>query len=711
MTSIPADQLICPITQEEMKDPVTGSDGITYERSAIEAWFAAGHQTSPLTRQPMSRALYPNVVLRSLIQSRSASVPLPLPLPASGGGSGGSGPPPISLKLRRVESSLHIALSVPEASDAALNTLFIDVLDVSGSMGNPCIEKPSAEGAGFSRADLVRHSVATQIELLRPDDSLALILFDHDVNVALPPTKMAGTGRMVAKACLPQIEPRGGTNIWTGLQRALTLAADVDAAKTNVVIVLQTDGESDPSYSPTRGIAGAFRAWMDAHPAVRLTVHTVGYGFGRALDMPLLRSLAAVGNGTVNYIPDGSMVGTVFIHLLANLMSCIYRDLTLLVSELGFSTHVGFLQSGQTRDIVIPLPSSPVEITLRDKVGIILTQNVDPSTAPVASAGFETARERFIAELQRSLEAMERGELHTLDSLSAVLVSTDPRITALRNDLFNADPNKGQISKAVADAAAFTRWGRHYIPGVLSGHQNQWAINFKDECSTIYGGSMVRRLIDRGDELFTSLPPPKASRAPAAIASAASAASFASLHNHSGGCFTGDSLILMHDGSQRRADNIRPGDRVFSSSGSGPAVRTVVKQIIPDGLTYVVPLGENGCCRITPWHPVRNGTSWYFPANVREVEPVAVSAVYNFVLMDEHTINVDGVIACTLAHNFTGPVVRHPYFGAREEGKRNIMDDLSTTLGFTFGYVTWNPVVQRDPVSGRICGMRDVGFN
>jgi hypothetical protein len=79
--------------------------------------------------------------------------------------------------------------------------------------------------------------------------------------------------------------------------------------------------------------------------------------------------------------------------------------------------------------------------------------------------------------------------------------------------------------------------------------------------------------------------------------------------------------------------------------------------------------------------------------------------------MDEHTINVDGVVACTLAHNFTEPVVRHPYFGAREEGTRNIMDDLSTTLGFTFGYVTWNPVVQRDPVSGCICGMRDVGFN
>ena len=38
----------------------------------------------------------------------------------------------------------------------------------------------------------------------------------------------------------------------------------------------------------------------------------VGYGYGKALDMPLLRELATIGNGTVNYIADGSMVGTVF---------------------------------------------------------------------------------------------------------------------------------------------------------------------------------------------------------------------------------------------------------------------------------------------------------------------------------------------------------------------------------------------------------------
>ena len=57
-----------------MRDPVIGSDGITYERAAIEAWFATGATTSPLTRAPMGpHTLVPNIALRSLIQEGAAA--------------------------------------------------------------------------------------------------------------------------------------------------------------------------------------------------------------------------------------------------------------------------------------------------------------------------------------------------------------------------------------------------------------------------------------------------------------------------------------------------------------------------------------------------------------------------------------------------------------------------------------------------------------
>jgi hypothetical protein len=49
---------------------VCAADGITYERSAIEEWFARStdsNATSPLTGKPLaSNAITPNVVVRSM---------------------------------------------------------------------------------------------------------------------------------------------------------------------------------------------------------------------------------------------------------------------------------------------------------------------------------------------------------------------------------------------------------------------------------------------------------------------------------------------------------------------------------------------------------------------------------------------------------------------------------------------------------------------
>ncbi len=63
---IPADYM-CPIAQELMEDPVVASDGNTYERAAITAWFQL-HLTSPITNLPLeTKMLFPNLALRSAI--------------------------------------------------------------------------------------------------------------------------------------------------------------------------------------------------------------------------------------------------------------------------------------------------------------------------------------------------------------------------------------------------------------------------------------------------------------------------------------------------------------------------------------------------------------------------------------------------------------------------------------------------------------------
>ncbi|KAG7354512.1 U-box domain containing protein [Nitzschia inconspicua] len=63
------EEFICPITLCVMKDPVMSKDGKNYDRAAILQWIAKGHQSCPLTRQPLTlSSLVPNNSLRKSIQ-------------------------------------------------------------------------------------------------------------------------------------------------------------------------------------------------------------------------------------------------------------------------------------------------------------------------------------------------------------------------------------------------------------------------------------------------------------------------------------------------------------------------------------------------------------------------------------------------------------------------------------------------------------------
>ena len=522
---------------------------------------------------------------------------------------------------------------------------------------------------------------------------------------------MTPAGKAAAKACLNLIQPTGGTAIWTGLQKALAIAAT--ATDKNVVIILQTDGESDPSHDPMRGIPDTFRTWMDANRSTRVTVHTVGYGFGAALDTPLLRSLADIGRGTVNYIPDGSMVGTVLIHMLANIMSCVYSGVEIQIPKLSRRIPVGFLQADQPRDFVITSPDDPVlESTVTaDNCSSLASAKLTPAVPFLTreEAAWPVIHENLIDELQKALTASELGGSYDLAPLVAACtdLAANPSVRAVLSDLADADLRKGQLGKAFASREAFKRWGRHYVPGILSGHKNQWAVNFKDEGSKIYGSAATRALISRGEAIFTSLPPPTASCA-SRSAAPVSIASFSQANY--GGCFLPSSIVKMAGGETKRCDEIAVGDIV----DKGFRIACVVKTMV-NGFQEIVRLGtkQGG---FTPWHPVCTMEGWQFPAKIGQVERVETDAVYNFILafadtpiqdkVRPGTLLVDGMLACTLGHDMVGPVIGHPYFGRREPGQRNIIDDLKEQPGWRAGHVTLRHVAtQRDPTTGFICGL------
>ncbi|KAH6797552.1 hypothetical protein C2S52_022106 [Perilla frutescens var. hirtella] len=76
------EHFICPISLQIMKDPVTATSGITYDRDSIEQWLFRNNNTiCPVTKHPLPEpaTLTPNHTLRRLINAWSPSAAIPTP--------------------------------------------------------------------------------------------------------------------------------------------------------------------------------------------------------------------------------------------------------------------------------------------------------------------------------------------------------------------------------------------------------------------------------------------------------------------------------------------------------------------------------------------------------------------------------------------------------------------------------------------------------
>lgn len=77
-------EYICGISHKLMSDPVIAMDGSSYERRAIEQWFARQTEkgqptTSPITGDAIDAITIPNRTLKGLIESYCKGKGIPIP--------------------------------------------------------------------------------------------------------------------------------------------------------------------------------------------------------------------------------------------------------------------------------------------------------------------------------------------------------------------------------------------------------------------------------------------------------------------------------------------------------------------------------------------------------------------------------------------------------------------------------------------------------
>lgn len=550
------------------------------------------------------------------------------------------------------------------------------IVDTSGSMSESVAVPGSEAGAAFSRLDLVKHALRTCIEVLEPQDSLGIISFNTDARVILGASKMTRENKGRAQAVLEGMSAGGGTNMWEGIRAAASVANDPLLFDQNIVALLLTDGY--PSTNPPRGLIHALQNMISLKNP--WTLHT--FGFGYSLDSKLLYEIAEWGHGLFGFIPDATMVGTVFINFLATVLSTAAVD----------PVH-GILQYGQQREVVVMLNDMDVPCCEED---------------PDSAIGVAHIRHEYLNAIQLALGLCVTQRVTAAQAMLTAFLNkyTDhvsAEVKSLLRDISSSHENEGQIGMAPAH---FERWGAHYMRAYLRAQQLQMCMNFKDPGLQLYGGNMFRSIQALAERVFCDLPPPKPTASGYGVygaygtIAAPTVTTMSIFHDQGGGCFHGDCNISMADFTKKRIVNLQAGEFVKTPYG----MAEVLAVVVCNQYAQSQPMTTIGSLLITPWHPVRDAEgNWYFPADRHGYQNHAVSTVYNLVLNKHHIVIAEGVEAITLGHGLTGPVVSHSYFGTTA-----VIDDLNKQPGMEYGRPTYtNLVAIRDPVSGMVMRWED----
>lgn len=214
------------------------------------------------------------------------------------------------------------------------------VLDRSGSMA----------GRKFA---LARQAVTHAVRLLRPDDQLNVVVYDHEVDTVLERTAATAAAKRQALTALGRIDARGSTNLAEGwFTGARALGGDNQDGRVRRVMLL-TDGLANQGITEP----GALR-----EAAARFRAEGTGtstFGLGNDFDEELLAGLAADGAGHFYFIEKAAQIPDFFASELGEVLDVV-------ASNVVFEVAAG---PGMRVALLNPLPSEQERGLTRVRLG------------------------------------------------------------------------------------------------------------------------------------------------------------------------------------------------------------------------------------------------------------------------------------------------------------------------------------------------------
>jgi hypothetical protein len=746
--------ITCPITLVPMHNPVTGPDGQTYEKEAIVKWLNE-KGTSPHDRRVMNvNELQVNSAIRYLCDKYhngefvSTETPRDKPTILNN-----------SIKLncdvykRMTTNDNHVMMSfnVDESNDHLrslpedkryLDQDIVIVIDRSYSM-NTQVTSQDSDGknieSGWSIQDVVNHAACTIIKSVNTNTRIAVIAFDNLIEEIVPLTLMTEINKATSIAKVKEIKPRGQTNLWGGIEKAISILDVRDDKSRNGNIMSLTDGT--PNISPALGEVETLKK-LRIKKNFTASIYT--FGFGYHLKDGLLYELAKVANGGYGYISDGGMIATVMCNFISTILTTIVSNLQLHVTtksqervspdfmlgdyETNISPNnetifdIGTVQIQQSRDIIMNFnPKETYEMYYTYKIGgQPYTSNI--ITIDVSNCNGVAIPKNIIVDIHKnrydvvhSIRKMINynlvGQYDNSRTIQAQLenqfeefskVTNNNLIHGLLNNLKQiiGEKNSGQINMAVTNPNYFTKWGKHYLDQVCRSLNNQQKPNFKDK-GMPFGGPTFENLIEQTSDTFNSLPPPESSlinmnrqynttvpyNGIPAQRIPQRPIVMANLNNARGGCFDSNCTITMADGSTKILKNLNKGDKILSCDLNNvkqiASIVCILEIKIKYGLYEFVDF-ENGLY-ITPWHPIKYNNEWVFPANIKTPVIKSCNSIITLVLDNHHIGFINGYQCIMLGHNYKNGILNHPYYGTDA-----IINTMKNHYGWESGKVVLN---------------------
>ena len=170
---------------------------------------------------------------------------------------------------------------IPEREVAPRNLVFL--LDVSGSMATP------------DKLPLIRSSMRMLVDVLRPIDRVAIVVYAGSSGLVLPSTP--GDQKAVIHEAIARLEAGGSTNGGSGLRLAYHVAREHFSTRGINRVVLATDGDFNVGVTSQDELVRMIEE--ERQSGVFLSV--LGVGTGNLKDATM-EKLADKGNGNYSYL-------------------------------------------------------------------------------------------------------------------------------------------------------------------------------------------------------------------------------------------------------------------------------------------------------------------------------------------------------------------------------------------------------------------------